>query len=140
MEKSSQLLQIQDGKLGLLRSYLEEARGYLEPLTGNNSLVAGCVIQQPTEETRSIVAEAEDAIADPSPLEKTEKEKLRELSSQLKKKSSECEVLKAGKRYLTKQMTRLEKRVVSLEVTIRNQFKDVEASDVENMPTITPIR
>ena len=91
-----------------------------------------------TEETRSFVAEGEATIVGPSPQQKEEEvEKLKsdihhlegkitDLSSQLKRKSDECNSLKAGKRLLTSQMTRLEKQKVSLEDAIRNQLKEVE--------------
>ena len=121
-----QLLQQQDEKIGLVRSYLQKARDCLETLP---SKVTGSSIQQPTEETRSVV-EGEATIVGPSPQQKEEEvEKLKgdihhlegtiaDLSSQLKKKIDECNSLKAGKRLLTSQMTRLEKQKVSLEDTI----------------------
>ena len=137
MARYFQLLQQQDEKIGLLRSSLQEARDCLESTTSNTGvgLVAGSSIQQATEETKCVVAVT---IVGPSPQQKEQEvEKLKsdihhlegkitDLSSQLKRKSDECNSLKAGKRLLTSQMTRLEKQKVSLEDAIRNQLKEVE--------------
>ena len=137
MARYFQLLQQQDEKIGLLRSSLQEARDCLESTTSNTGvgLVAGSSIQQATEETKCVVAVT---TVGPSPQQKEQEvEKLKsdihhlegkitDLSSQLKRKSDECNSLKAGKRLLTSQMTRLEKQKVSLEDAIRNQLKEVE--------------
>ena len=136
MARYFQLVQQQDEKIGLLRSSLQEARDCLESTSNTGvGLVAGSSIQQATEETKCVVAAT---IVGPSPQQKEEEvEKLKsdihhlegkitDLYSQLKRKSDECNSLKAGKRLLTSQMTRLEKQKVSLEDAIRNQLKEVE--------------